>query len=102
MTYRPPHEVTDTAKVKAMVAALERGETLPPVIVCGEIAFSGSHRLAAWKHLGLAPEAVEIEDAEYCAAMEALDLDPLYDECHDLDDLVTALRSNGVALGTAE
>ena len=98
----PPHEVRDAAKVVRMVEILERGGKLPPVVAQGEIAFSGSHRLAAWDAAGMRPETVEITDAEYCAAMVRLGKDPLCDDIADHDDFIAALRAEGVDLDDAE
>jgi hypothetical protein len=90
-TYQAPHQVRDKAKLAEMIKTLKNGGTLPPVVVCGEIAYTGSHRLAAWAACGIDADAVEIEDADYVAAMELLDLDPMYDDPRDYNELCDAL-----------
>lgn len=53
MYYQPPHEVRDQSKLSAMVEILKNGGEPPPVLVCGDRAYSGSHRLAAWEITGM-------------------------------------------------
>ena len=83
--YNAPHEVRDHEKLASMVADLEAGHDLPPVLVCGDSAFTGSHRLAAWKAMEIEPEVVELEDSEYIEIMEKLGLDPIYDSVYDFE-----------------
>lgn len=49
--YEPLHQVTSWAKVRALVRAALRGETIPPYLVDGEhgngILLSGTHRATA-------------------------------------------------------
>lgn len=90
-TYEAPHEVRDRAKLAAMIEVLKTGGSLPPVVVCGETAYTGSHRLAAWAACDMDAEAVEIEDDDYVAAMKLLGLDPMYDDCRNLNELCEAL-----------
>jgi len=90
-TFQAPHEVRDEAKFANMVEILKSGGSLPPVVACGEIAFTGSHRLAAWAACDIDAEAVMIEDADYVAAMELMGLDPMYDDPNDLNELCEAL-----------
>lgn len=99
MYYQPPHEVRDQGKLNAMTEVLKNGGELPPVLVCGDRAYSGSHRLAAWELMGLEPSVVEIDDAEYCEVMEALDLDPMYDEASDLEEFLVAAQALGFGVG---
>lgn len=47
MQYDPPHGVRDINKLNGMIEHLRNGGSLPPVIVDGEQAITGSHRLAA-------------------------------------------------------
>lgn len=90
-TYEAPHGVRDKAKLADMIETLENGGSLPPVVVCGETAYTGSHRLAAWAACDIDAEAVGIDDADYVAAMEMLGLDPMYDECRDFNEFCEAL-----------
>ena len=90
MTYHPPHEVRDTEKLQSMIDALEAGQELPPIVVTGDFAITGSHRIEAWYQAGQRPRVVEISDAEYAEAMEYLDLDPIWDEA-DHNELCEAL-----------
>jgi hypothetical protein len=69
-TYNPPHEVRDQQKLADMIAMLDRGESLPPVLVCGSTAYSGSHRLAAWLQCGVEPIVVEITEDQHNIIME--------------------------------
>ncbi len=84
--FEPPHEVKDAAKFQQMVETLENGGKLPPVVVCGQDAFTGSHRIAAWVRCDMDVEAVEMSQAEYIKTMAKLngvdDIDP-----DDPDDL---------------
>lgn len=102
MDYQAPHEVRDTAHLARMIESLRNGKSLPPILVCGGTAFSGSHRLEAWRSEGVAGAVVEITDEEYCDAMRAIGLDPVYDHLTEYDDFWDALRANGVDLGAAE
>ena len=100
--YRPPQVDIDEACLAQMIEHLRGGHSLPPIIVCGEIAFSGSHRLEAWHSEDIEPPTVEISDSDYCDAMRTLGLDPVYDQLNNYDDFCDALRANGVELGNAE
>jgi len=91
MDYQPPHEVRDQGKLNSMIEALKNGAELPPVIVCGEVAFSGSHRLAAYDSLEMSPSVIEIDDDDIKAGMEHIGLDPMYDEIDRFDDFEQAL-----------
>ena len=99
--YQAPHQVRDMGKLESMIDALLAGESLPPVLVCGEIAYSGSHRLVAWANAGLEPSVVEMTDGELIDVMEAIGLEPGYDEIQHFDEFVEMARSMGLA-GDAE
>ena len=99
MYYQPPHEVRDQNKLDAMVEILKNGGELPPVLVCGDRAYSGSHRLAAWEMMGMEADVVEMSDDEYCEVMTALDLDPMYDEAEDFEEFLNVAQSLGLAVG---
>lgn len=95
MNYQAPHEVTDQSKLSAMVAALGRGECLPPVLVCGERALTGSYRLAAWATAGIEPSVVQVADSDLAKAMKDCGLDPIYDEISDFHQIEQALIEMG-------
>jgi uncharacterized ParB-like nuclease family protein len=101
MYYQPPHEVRDQEKLEAMIEILKNGGELPPVLVCGDRAYSGSHRLAAWESMGMEAVVVEMSDEEYCEVMTELGLDPMYDDATDLEDFLNVARELGFA-GKAE
>ena len=90
-TYNAPHEVKDKAKLQSMIATLENGGTLPAVIVLGYEAFTGSHRIAAWNACHVEANVVEISDADYIAALEAMGLDYEVDDVRDYTDFCDAL-----------
>ena len=99
MYYQPPHEVRDQGKLNALVEILKNGGELPPVLVCGDRAYSGSHRLAAWELMDVEPSVVEMDDAEYREVMKALELDPMYDEATDLEEFLNVAQSLGFGVG---
>ena len=47
--YNPPHPPTDKAKTLAMVEAIRQGQSLPPIVINGDNALTGSHRIAAYE-----------------------------------------------------
>lgn len=67
--FNPPHEVRDEAKLQSMIATLQNGGKLPPVVVCGDDAFTGSHRLAAWEACEITPDFLEISERDYILAV---------------------------------
>ena len=87
MHFQPPHEIKDPKKYLSMVKAIESGIKLPPIVVCGEQALSGSHRIAAWNACEEEIDYIEIGEDLYIAACESMGLDPLYDEVRDYDEL---------------
>ena len=104
-TYSEPHEVRDTEKLNALVEAFRTGTEITPIVVQGEIAFTGSHRIAAhrqaWKlwndeaagwEDASEPElkAVEIDAETWQRACEMRDIDHL-DELGDWNELCKAL-----------
>lgn len=68
-----------------MISALRDGRSLPPILVCGEIAYSGSHRIAAWDQLEIDPDVIELEDDEVATIMVKIGLEPGYDEVTDFE-----------------
>lgn len=89
MNHQPPHEIRDREKLEKMIEHLRNGNELPPIVANGEIAFSGSHRLAAYSVCNMDPQVVEINDEEFVTAMGFLGLDQ-YDE-YEYNDLCYAL-----------
>lgn len=84
----PPHEVTDESKLESMVAAINAGKALPPVVVSGSDAITGSHRLAAWEACGVSPETIEVTDLDYRRACYVADCETHHD---DLEAFCAAL-----------
>lgn len=69
MTYfNPPHEIKDKAKLQSMIDTLEKGGQLPPVVVYGNDALTGSHRIAAWVAVDQDAQVVELTDKEFILA----------------------------------
>lgn len=112
-TFQPPHEVTDSAKLESMIAAIRSGQSLPPVVVQGEIAITGSHRIEAyreanrraaeadyageWATADLDIESVECSDDVYHRAEELAGCD--LDECGGHNDKCRYLHQAAVELG---
>lgn len=107
-TYNPPHEPTDDTKVVRMVEAIRRGGRLPPIVVNGENALTGSHRIEAYRRAGALNEAcfgegweraeltiptVEIDDDEYLAACASVDVEHL-GELGDYNEQCVALYNS--------
>lgn len=93
----PPHSIQDWDKFEAMVAVLESGGTLPPVLVNGVQAYSGSHRIAAWQQCEMDIDYIEISDEEYKQIMESMNLDPVYDVVYDFEIFLEQAVSLGFA-----
>lgn len=105
MIYNAPHEARDNDKVNALVEAFRTGQEITPIVVQGETAFTGSHRIAAhlkarqlwndgaagWEDAS-EPElqAVEIDDETWERACEMRDVEHL-DELGDYNELCQAL-----------
>ena len=69
----PLHDVTDPAKVASLAADMaERGWQGPPLVVDGENALTGTHRIAAVRALrnteGIRVAIPRVEIADLCAA----------------------------------
>lgn len=90
-TFNPPHEVTDFSKFESMTQTLKDGGNLPAVVVAGENALTGSHRLAAWIACDLDAEYISITDAEFNSAASHIGIDPMYDVVEDYSALCEAL-----------
>jgi hypothetical protein len=68
MIYDAPHSVQNQDQFAAMVATLQAGGNLPPVVVNGSKAITGSHRIAAWRECDMDQEVVELSDLDYLRA----------------------------------
>ena len=102
LEYLPPNTDINDPYVWLMIQHLRDGGSLPPIIACGSIALSGSHRLAAWKSEEIEPPTVKISNSDYCDAMRTMGLDPFYDHITEYHEFCDILRANGVDLGEAE
>lgn len=80
--YQAPHEVRNEEKLQSMIATLQNGGQLPPVVVIGDYALTGSHRIAAWDACEMQAEIVELSDDDYVAACEEL-----YGEVMTIDEI---------------
>jgi hypothetical protein len=105
-TYHPPHDAQDEAKLAALMAVLQRGEDLPPIVVHGITAFTGSHRheaylrawaLAdnldeAWENVPAEIPVVEMSDEDYAAMCEELGVGlGDHDQCGDYNAIAAAI-----------
>lgn len=98
MRYYPPHEVRDEDKLASMIKMLETGGELPSILVCGDYALSGSHRLAAWDEMEIDPRdyAVELTEEEYLDIKEHLNI-PADEDVEDYEEFLEAARELGLA-----
>ena len=94
--YTPPHDATDGPKIDALVESYRTGQEVTPVLVYGDRALTGSHRIEAhrrasalwecsapgWEDIDDHPQlsVVRMDDADWLAACESCGVD-------DLDDL---------------
>lgn len=86
MDYNPPHEVKDKAKLQSMITSLKNGDQLPPVVVYGNDAYTGSHRMAAWDACEMDAQIVELTDEEFILARAVMSgVDDL--DINDSDDI---------------
>lgn len=87
---RPLHEITDPAKVRALVAAYEADQPVSPVVILaderGLMPVCGSHRIAAIKEVYC--EDAEISDLAESGYLIVLDFAEVYE---DASDELTAL-----------
>lgn len=84
--FNPPHEVKDKAKLQSMIDTLENGGQLPPVVVYGNDAYTGSHRIAAWDACEMDTQAIELTDQEFILARAMMNgVDDL--DLNDPDDM---------------
>lgn len=92
MTYQAPHPATDQAKLAAMVAILQSGKALPPIVVepNGVRAICGSHRIAAARTVGVRVEALVMSEADYTAACKDLGVEWL-DQVSDYNEVCAAV-----------
>jgi hypothetical protein len=75
MIYDAPHSVQNQDQLSEMVATLQSGGKLPPVVVNGTKAITGSHRIAAWRECDMDQEVVELSDIDYLRACYVLRCD---------------------------
>lgn len=47
MQFYPPHEVRDKDKFNGLLESFRTGKPVPAIAVCGDVAYTGSHRLHA-------------------------------------------------------
>jgi hypothetical protein len=77
----PLHEVRDWAKVRSMIRALRRGESLPPVYIYGPVGsgvwLSGTHRVAA------SEIRAKLDDLRPYEDLEIVDLGPVIESLSD-------------------
>lgn len=85
--FEPPHTVQDAQKLEKMINVIENGGELPPILLCGEKALTGSHRIAAYNYAETEVPHIEIEEELYVDAVKAMGLDPIYDEVRDYCEL---------------
>jgi len=97
MFIEPPHQAHERSKTASMIRTIRNGGTLPPILVHGEQAYSGSHRIDAWQRLDMEIEFVEIDDNEYESIMHHLNLDPVYDTICDFEPFLDAAQELGFA-----
>lgn len=97
MYIKTPHAANDRSKLAGMLKALRRGEALPPVLMHGEQAYSGSHRIEAWTRMGIEIDYVEISDDDYRAIMIESNLDPVYDVVYDFEPFLNNAQYLGLA-----
>ena len=104
-TYTEPHQVKDIDKLASLIEAYRTNQAITPIVVQGELAFTGSHRIAAhrqaWKLWNTEAdgwedasepelESVEIDDETWHRACTLRGVDHL-DELGDWNDLCSAL-----------
>lgn len=92
----PPREVTDRAKLAALTADMAtHGWRGAPIVVDGEQALTGSHRIAAvtalWNTEGMGIPIPRVEISELCEMVE-LDWLALVDEFTDRYEAAAALQ----------
>lgn len=92
----PPHEVTDRAKLAALTEDMAtHGWRGAPIVVDGEQALTGSHRIAAvvalWNTEGMEIPIPRVEISELCELVE-LDWPALAAEFEDRHEAAAALQ----------
>ena len=98
-SFAPPHGARDAARLEALVAALLSGVEITPIVVDGDTALTGSHRIAAqraaWGDLpGDAPGLRYIDACDEVA--EVCDALGWTDGVEDRDELLEALHELAV------
>ncbi len=93
----PPHEVNDKSKLESMISFLKSGNKLPAILAHNGQAYSGSHRIEAYKILDLEIEIIEMTDDEFYEVCNELSIDPIYDEITDFEYFFDEAKSLGFA-----
>lgn len=82
---------TDPAKVQAIIAAIESGADVPPIIVYRRRIISGNHRYEAGRLAGRAIRVVTVSTAWMTEALENMGLRE-FGKVWDYEALVVGLR----------
>ena len=90
----PPHEVRDQVKLNTMIASLQAGHQLPAIVVCHDLALTGSHRIAAWDACDMDYAVIEIDDDEYINTMINIGLDYEIDTLCDFNIFCESLYNS--------
>lgn len=103
----PPHEARDRSKLAALIESFRAAHSIPAVAVQGEVALTGSHRIAAhesaWRAWSRqeegwegapepALETVEVSEDDYLAACRLLGIGH-HDEVEHFDLFVAAMHA---------
>lgn len=88
MYIQPPHQAWDKEKLALMVKHLEAGKSLPPILVCDNQAYSGSHRIEAWEIMEMEVDYIEISTDDRKKVFESMNLDIETDEINDFESFL--------------
>lgn len=106
-TYNPLHAPTDSAKLASIVEAIRTNQTITPIVINGEQAITGSHRVrafeiafekysnqeAGWEDTDEPSiPVVEIDDETLLAACKAVGADDFSEVVH-YDDLYIEIEA---------
>lgn len=84
--FNPPHEVRDYDKLDSMTDVIESGGRLPPIVVYENQAYTGSHRIAAWRYCNVEPNYITLTKWEFVNTLAVMDgIDELLDVNNDDD-----------------
>jgi|JI9StandDraft_2_1071091.scaffolds.fasta_scaffold03069_12 hypothetical protein len=105
-TYTPIHTPNDTEKLDSIIESIRRGKKITPVLVIGEQALTGSHRVRAFelayeKYRNQEPgwedteepviPVVEIDEETLTAACQVIGAESVADVVH-FDELYAAIE----------